>query len=279
MSRIGQRLLRESKSSLGDMHKSRDLLTLLVKANMATDIPVNQRLSDEDVLAQVPTFLVAGHETTSVGTTWALYALTQNLRAQSKLREELINLNTDNPTMDQLNALPYLDMVVRETLRVHAPVPSTLRVAMKDDVLPLNQPFTDRRGKVHTCIPVRKGQTLMIPILAMNRAKSIWGMDAAEFRPERWESVPDAAGSIPGIWGSMLTFLGGPHACIGYRFALVEMKALLFTLVRAFEFELAVPPQEIGKKSTIVQRPVLRSDPDCRHQMPLLIRPAGHGDC
>jgi len=51
--------------------------------------------------------------------------------------------------MDQLNSLPYLDLVVRETLRVHAPVPSTMRVAMKDDVLPLSKPFTDRKGNVH----------------------------------------------------------------------------------------------------------------------------------
>jgi len=51
--------------------------------------------------------------------------------------------------MDELNALPYLDYVVRETLRVHAPVPSTIRIAMKDDILPLNTPFTDKKGKVH----------------------------------------------------------------------------------------------------------------------------------
>ena len=51
------------------------------------------------------------------------------------------------------------------------------------------------------------------------------------------------------------------------------MKALLFTLVRAFEFELAVPSGEIGKKSSIVQRPILRSDPEGINQMPLLVRP------
>jgi cytochrome P450 len=54
--------------------------------------------------------------------------------------------------MDQLNSLPYLDMVVRETLRVHAPVPSTIRVAVKDDILPLGTPFTDRKGQVHEYI-------------------------------------------------------------------------------------------------------------------------------
>jgi hypothetical protein len=41
-------------------------------------------------------------------------------------------------------------------------------------------------------------------------------------RPGRWEHVPEAAAAIPGVWGNMMTFLGGPRACIAYRFALVE---------------------------------------------------------
>ena len=51
--------------------------------------------------------------------------------------------------MDDLSALPYLDTVVRETLRVHSPVPSTIRVAMEDDVIPLNSPFVDNNGQIH----------------------------------------------------------------------------------------------------------------------------------
>ncbi|KAF5386913.1 hypothetical protein D9615_002005 [Tricholomella constricta] len=275
MSRIGHKLLSESKASIHEKSawKSRDLLSLLVTSNMAKDVPEHQRMSDEDVLAQVPTFLIAGHETTSTGTTWALYALTQDKVVQDKLREELLTVDTDNPTMDELNALPYLDMVVRETMRFHAPVPSTIRTAVKDDILPLNNPFTDRKGVVHDTIRVSQGQTLLVPILAMNRDKSIWGEDSMEFRPERWEKIPEAAGGIPGVWGNMLTFLGGPRACIGYRFSLVETKALLFTLVRAFEFELAVPATDIIKKSSIVQRPVLKTDPDGGNQMPLIIKP------
>ncbi|KAG6909598.1 hypothetical protein DXG01_016637 [Tephrocybe rancida] len=273
MNRIGDELLRESKASIHEKGETRDLLTVLMKSNMATDIPEHQRMTDEDVLAQVPTFLVAGHETTSTGTTWALYALTQDKAVQTKLREELLTIDTDNPTMDQLNGLPYLDMVVRETLRVHTPVPSTIRTAVKDDILPLGQSITDRKGVVHDTIKVAKGQLLFIPILAINRDKSIWGEDAGKFRPERWEHVPEAAGTIPGVWGNMLTFLGGPRACIGYRFSLVETKALLFTLVRAFEFELAVPAKDIIKKSAVVQRPVLATDPNGGNQMPLLIRP------
>ncbi|CAA7271444.1 unnamed protein product [Cyclocybe aegerita] len=279
MARIGAELLQESKAGVymenGKVVTSwkRDLLSLLVRANMATDVPASQRMTDDEVLSQVPTFLVAGHETTSTATTWALYALSLCPDVQNRLREELLAVGTDNPTMDELNALPYLDMVVRETLRLHAPVPATIRVAVEDDVIPLSIPVTARDGSVLREIRVRKGQTMDIPILVMNTVKSIWGEDAKEFKPERWEKVPDAAAAIPGVWGNMLTFLGGPRACIGYRFSLVETKALLFTLVRAFVFELAVPAEDIGKKSDVVQRPALKSDPEAGNQMPLRLTP------
>jgi hypothetical protein len=80
--------------------------------------------------------------------TWALYALSQNKHAQTKLREEISNISTDNPTMDDLNGLPYMDAVVREseTLRLHPPVPGILREARKDDFIPLSKPFTDKKG-------------------------------------------------------------------------------------------------------------------------------------
>ena len=85
----------------------------------------------------------------------------------------------------------------------------------------------------------------MIPINLVNRDKSIWGEDATEFklvsfkflfsflisyptcffslsRPERWENIPNAASSVPGVWANLLTFSGGPRGCIGFRFSLVE---------------------------------------------------------
>jgi cytochrome P450 len=51
--------------------------------------------------------------------------------------------------MEDLNTLPYLDAVVRETLRVHSPAPESAREAVKDDILPLKRPVTDENGVVH----------------------------------------------------------------------------------------------------------------------------------
>jgi len=276
MGRIGAGLLKQSKTAQEDDKRPirKDILSLLVRANTIQDLPEAQRMDDEQVMAQIPTFLIAGHETTSVTMTWALYALTQNKHVQTKLRQEISDLSTDNPTMDDLNGLPYLDAFVRETLRLYPAVPNVIRAAKKDDCIPLTKPFTDTKGIVHHEICVRKGQRIMIPIFLINQDKSIWGEDSKEFKPERWANIPDAVASVPGVWANMLTFIGGPRACIGYRFSLVETKALLFTLVRAFEFDLAIPSKDIVTKPfNGGQRPIVLTDPNNSNQMPLLVRP------
>ncbi|KAJ7185025.1 cytochrome P450 [Mycena filopes] len=280
ITRISRALLEDSKreSALGE-GGGRDLLALLVRANTAKDVPESQRLTDEDVLAQVSNFLVAGHETIASAAVWALFALASNAPVQTKLRAELLALRTESPTMDELNALGYLDCVVRETLRLYAPVTQSARVAMRDDVIPLSTPYTDVHGKVHDSFRILKDQPVVIPILAINRDTAIWGPDAMEFRPERWDATTATATSIPGVWGDILTFIGGPRACIGYRFALVELKALLFTLIRGLEFELGAPAADIGARSTVlVQRPIVLSAVGKGNQLPLLIRPVVRAD-
>ena len=122
---------------------------------------------------EIPTFLIAGHETTSTALAWTLFGLSSNLEAQRRLREELLALNTDSPTMDDLKMLKYLDMVVRESLRLWSPISSSKRVAVKDVLLPL------RDGRV---VKLNEGDEVRIPIHPMNTAKGVWGEDAAEFK-------------------------------------------------------------------------------------------------
>ncbi len=69
---------------------------------------------------------------------------------QTRLREELETIPTDEPTMDELNSLKYLDAVVRESLRYHSIVGNTVRVATVDDFIPLDEPFVDKYGKSHS---------------------------------------------------------------------------------------------------------------------------------
>ncbi|CAK5272001.1 unnamed protein product [Mycena citricolor] len=239
---IGKTLLNDSKaesaaiSDAKQFNRGRDLLSLLIKANMSNEIPTSQRLSDDEVIAQIATFVFAGHETTSTALSWAAHALSRNPDIQEKLRQELLSLPTDNPSMDELNSLPFLENFVRETMRLYAPVAFTQRMASQDDVLPLTKPYVDCYGVSHEVLPIRKGQIITIPILAINTDIETWGEDALEFQPERWDNLPDAANLIPGIWAHQMTFLAGPHNCIGFRFTLVEQKAILFSLLRAFEF-------------------------------------------
>ncbi|KAH7101314.1 cytochrome P450 [Auriculariales sp. MPI-PUGE-AT-0066] len=263
MDRIGRQLIEEKKRALaaGEKGAGRDILSLLIQANMDKELPDHMRMSDEEVIGQVPTFLVAGHETTATATTWCLYSLGQQMNVQERLREELFSVDSENPTMDQLNALPYLDAVVRETLRLHAVVPSTVRAAVQNDSIPLSTPYLDRNGRTCSEIKITKGDQIFIPILAANREQDIWGDDCMEFRPERWlNGVPSQALSIPATLAGVATFLSGPHSCIGYRFAIIEMKALLFHLLRTFKIELAVDPNEVEARSTMVTRPMLKSD-------------------
>ncbi|KAJ7448951.1 cytochrome P450 [Mycena latifolia] len=276
---IGKQILSKSKAAVkasgGEkaFGGRRDLLSVLLKSNISASVPESQRLSDSEVIAQIPTFFIAGHETTSAATSWVLHALSLNVAAQTKLREELLTISTDNPTMDELNSLPYLEMVVRETMRVHAPVVFLQRMAMEDDVLPLSKPYIDKAGKAHDSLPIPKGQIMHIPILAVNTDKEIWGPDAGEFIPERWEKVPDAASEIPGVWANLFTFFAGPHNCIGFRFSLAEMKAIIFTLVRAFEFEAAVPKGGIGPTASLLQKPMVLAETGEGSQLPLIVKP------
>ncbi|KIM28235.1 hypothetical protein M408DRAFT_70205 [Serendipita vermifera MAFF 305830] len=276
ISRIGKQLIEEKRRALQSSNedgRAKDLLTLLIKANLAdANEGGDRQLSDEEMVNQIPTFLIAGHETTSTATSWGLYSLAMHPDVQQKLREELLGLPTEQPTMEDLNSLAYLDMVIREILRVHSVIAATARVASHEDIIPLDTPFTDKYGKVHDGIHVKKGDTIVIPVKVVNTLESIWGPDALEFNPDRWLNPPKATQGIPGVWGNQLTFLGGPRACIGFRFAIVEMKALLFSLIRSFEFELAVSPDQVIQRASLVTRPVLRSEPEKGFQLPMRIR-------
>lgn len=173
-----------------------DILSRLMAANARESGKAS--LSDDEVRDQIATMLFAGSSTAAVALAAVLWRLAMNPGVQSKLRAELQEL-ADAPDMGVLDAAPYLECVVRESLRLDPPVTCTVREAARDTVLPLEVPVKGRDGRIMTEVAVRKGTYVLLSFSGMHTAPEIWGADAALFRPERFEEDGWPKMSIPGI--------------------------------------------------------------------------------
>lgn len=284
----------------------RDLLSVLIRSSLAPSEGGKEggQLSHSETLCQISTFIAAGFETTSSALSWALFALSGAPGAQLALRAAIRPLSRP-PAPDageaaweawvaELEACAYLDWAVRESLRLHAPITNTMRVfdpadaAVTKDVIPTSAPWVGRDGRARSGIEVRRGDIISVPLQAVNRGEGVWGADAGVFRPERWAASSDdddkagaggagagAHNGVPGLWAGILTFLNGNplngnRACIGYRFAILEMKVFLYVLLR----DLAVgidPGLVVEKKINVVTRPFVASEPEGGNQLPLRI--------
>ncbi|QRV93245.1 cytochrome P450 family protein [Ceratobasidium sp. AG-Ba] len=217
--RARQELLASGHDLRSEAGRGRDILTLLMKAN-ETEGSEN-RISHEEMIGHMNIFIFAGHETTSTAMSRMLSILASSKRIQDKLREEVQKYFTehaDDTHHDALLELPYLDAVIRETLRLYAPVTRLARVSQTDTVIPLKYPINTPNGKL-TSIPVKRGTHIMMNVTMANRYQEIWGEQANEFIPERWignklEEVTGPGAHLPGVYSSMMTFGGGPAACM-----------------------------------------------------------------
>ena len=165
--------------------------TLPVRANMSEN--VQTKLSDEEMISQMATLMLAGHETTANTLTWYLWELAKNPDFQDKLREEVLAMRQQisargetEVTVNDLDSMTYLQAGMKvhnstpstlysepnakqETLRFHAIVYHLFRRAGKDDVIPLASPIISKSGQTLTEIPVKEGQTILVSICGYNR--------------------------------------------------------------------------------------------------------------
>lgn len=211
-----------------------------------------QNLDEQMAADNLLTFLVAGHETTSRALQWTTMYLSQNPRVQERLYEELcdaVALHTQ-PSLDDLKDCSYLEMVVKESLRLSPPVPLVGRESIEDITLP------------HSGVVIPKGCRVTITIFLLHRNTEIWGEDAAVFRPERWEDEKTKAmcKRFPCAW---TPFLQGNHrSCIGATFAWNELLIGVASIVRSFKLEWPEGQAQPKRKWAITQRP--NPDPKIR---------------
>ncbi|TDL23925.1 cytochrome P450 [Rickenella mellea] len=214
--------------------KRKNILSILLRAQNENN---GEGLSTTQIIDNIITFTIAGLETTAGAINFTLLELARHPDVQRKLRDEVTQYSSDL-SYDSIQKLSYLDAVVKEGLRVNPPAVMTERVAMKDSLLPLTTPIRTRDGKVLTSLRVKKGQVFHIPFLTMHTNPHVWGVDAAEFKPERWltSGAMPSPNELPHGWSSLVAFCDGPRNCIGHRLALFEFKIILATLIRSLEF-------------------------------------------
>ncbi|KAG6907508.1 hypothetical protein DXG01_008652 [Tephrocybe rancida] len=208
--------------------------------------------------------ILAGHETTANTLSWMLLELSRHPEMQAKLREEIRSVEDafhargdSHYTSADLNSMPYLNAVMKETLRFHPVVISIQREAAKEDVLPLSTPITTTSGDVLTELPIPKGTKITAPI-------GVFGEDADVFDPERWLDSRVKKTTSVGVIGNL--------ACIGWKFAMVELQAFIFELVGNFEFLPTNESQEIRREAALVMVPTLAGEVEKGAQLRLGIR-------
>ncbi|KAI0329087.1 cytochrome P450 [Cubamyces sp. BRFM 1775] len=232
------------ESVAAQVGEGKDIMSILLKANM--EASGDDKLSEEELIGQMSTLILAAMDTTSNALGLILTRLAEHPDIQQKLREELMDADADKGLeFDALMNLPLLEAVCRETLRIDAPVAQVFRETRKDVVLPLAEPIRGVDGKMIHEIFVPEGTTVVAGLLNCNRNKALWGEDAYEWKPERWlKPLPTAVSEarIPGVYANLMTFLGGGRACIGFKFSQLEMKVILSVILPRFTFEKSEKP-------------------------------------
>ncbi|MFH9861501.1 cytochrome P450 [Streptomyces sp. NPDC017202] len=179
-----------------------------------------ERLSAQNVRRQVVTFLVAGHETTSGALSFALHHLSRHPEVAARARAEVDRVWGDAPVpgYDQVARLRHVRRVLDESLRLWPTAPAFAREAREDTVL----------AGEH---PMRRGAWALVLTAMLHRDPEVWGADAEEFDPDRFEAAAVRARAPH----TFKPFGTGARACIGRQFALHEATLVLGLLLRRYE--------------------------------------------
>jgi cytochrome P450 len=209
--RVAADLVRKRRQVAAD-ERPNDLLSALIAATE------DRTLSPAELRDQLFVFLFAGHETTSLALTFACFHLAANPERCERLYAEVDALDGD-PSIGALDEVPTSEHIAKEALRLYPPSVEVAREPTED---------VELRG-----YRVPKSAGMILPVYSVHRDERWWD-DPESFRPERWERE-----DVPSHEYAYFPFGGGPRACIGNRFATLELRLVLATIARRYRFGLA----------------------------------------
>jgi cytochrome P450 len=178
-----------------------DLLAMLMAAR---DRKSGEAMTDRQLLDEIMTMIIAGHETTASALNWMWYLISQNPDVEHKLHQEIDALSPARATIDEITALTYTRQIIEETLRLYPPGWLLTRRSIESDII----------GDY----PVAANTDVFISPYIVHRHPAFWP-DPERFDPDRFAK---SAGEGRNRF-CYLPFALGPRACIGEHFALVEM--------------------------------------------------------
>jgi cytochrome P450 len=226
-----------------------DLLQLMLDAEMASEDGQVNKLTDEEIIANIILVLIAGYETTSSLLPYSTYSLAVNPEMQDRLRQEIeeaVAADGGEIKYDTIMHLKYLDAVINETLRKYTPVLRVERIATKD------YEFKSLG------IKIPKGNKVQIPIYAIHHQEDYYP-EPQKFNPDRF--MPENKDKL--VPYTFLPFVTGPRNCIGARFALLEAKTALASVVLKYNLnpcpKTAIPLDETECKVLMAAKDVIIS--------------------
>ncbi|KAK2844849.1 hypothetical protein Q5P01_011508 [Channa striata] len=197
-----------------------------------------QGLSDEDLRAEVDTFMFEGHDTTASGVSFIFYCLASHPEHQKMCRDEILEVLGDKDTLgwEDLSKIPYTTMCIKESLRLYPPVPGISRR--------ISKPMTFFDGRT---LPA--GARVGTSVYGVHRNATVWEkpdvFDPLRFLPENVSKRSPHA---------FVPFAAGPRNCIGQNFAMNEMKVVVAMTLKRYQLI-----EDPAWKPKIIPRLVLRS--------------------
>jgi cytochrome P450 len=217
--------------------EARGLLASLLASRDEDQNPLTER----ELVDNLRLVFLAGHETSATTMAWMVAHLSDRPDVWRRLRDEARAAPDLPRTPRALRDFPYAEAVFRETLRLHPPVARDARRAIVDFEL---------AGRT-----VPRGTVLTIPILVLSRDPDLYPLPD-EFRPERWLGRTDSPSPL-----EMVQFGGGPHFCLGYHLAWMELVAFAAALGRELP---EGGPRLVGSFPKPVYFPLLHPDASTR---------------